>query len=135
MPTKKQKEHIREWVVALRSGKYKGGDTEGRLRKVSKEGLIYSVLGVACDVSGVGEWGAAGFYVQSYDGSGNMSKAVVAHYGVNEKGGMGNPRIPRPLGEGKYGEPNGLVCLNGDHTFTVLADAIEAYYLKETDNE
>src|SRR4051812_22232694 len=43
-------EHIRAWVDALRSGKYER--TTGWLRW----GNGYCCLGVACDISGLGEW-------------------------------------------------------------------------------
>lgn len=39
------------WVAALRSGNYKQG--QGRLRRADD---TYCCLGVACDVSGRGEW-------------------------------------------------------------------------------
>lgn len=48
--TDKGKKFIRKWVKALRSGKYIQGT--GRLRV----GDSYCCLGVACDISGLGEW-------------------------------------------------------------------------------
>lgn len=46
------RENIRKWVDALRSGEYRQG--YGRLR--SDGSNAYCCLGVACDVSGVGRW-------------------------------------------------------------------------------
>jgi len=45
-----QAAHRKQWVDALRSGKYKQGT--GRLR----DGDMYCCLGIACDISGLGEW-------------------------------------------------------------------------------
>lgn len=45
-----QKEHRKQLVEALRSGEYKQG--RWRLRN----GDAFCCLGVACDISGVGEW-------------------------------------------------------------------------------
>lgn len=48
------KENIQKWVDALRSGKY------GQVRYVLKGAKGgYCCLGVACDISGLGEWGEA----------------------------------------------------------------------------
>jgi len=45
-----QAEHRKQWAEALRSGKYEQG--LGRLR----DGDKFCCLGVACDISGLGEW-------------------------------------------------------------------------------
>jgi len=45
-----QTEHRKQWVEALRSGKYQQG--KGRLRNGDK----FCCLGVACDISGLGQW-------------------------------------------------------------------------------
>lgn len=45
------KEHVREWVDALRSGKYR--QARGQLR--DDEGKM-CCLGLACELSGTGEW-------------------------------------------------------------------------------
>ena len=46
-----QAEHRSDWVKALRSGKYKRA--VGQLHDADGN---YCVLGVACDISGLGEW-------------------------------------------------------------------------------
>ena len=51
--TEELKEHRAKWVEALRSGKYE--QTDGVLR--DKEATGYCCLGVACEISEVGEWG------------------------------------------------------------------------------
>ncbi len=45
-----QAEHRKQWVEALRSGKYQ--QTKNALR----DGAGFCCLGVACDISGVGSW-------------------------------------------------------------------------------
>jgi hypothetical protein len=47
---KPNKKNIRMWVEALRSGKYKQGDSVLKMRDA------FCCLGVACDISRVGEW-------------------------------------------------------------------------------
>lgn len=42
--------NMAKWIVALRSGKYRQG-----LRQLRMNGA-YCCLGVACDISGLGEW-------------------------------------------------------------------------------
>lgn len=43
-----------EWATACESGRYVQG--RGNLRSVANETCTYCVLGVGCDVSGLGEW-------------------------------------------------------------------------------
>ena len=50
MTVEEQTENRQKWVTALRSGKYE--QVEGMLH--SKNG--FCCLGVACDISGLGEW-------------------------------------------------------------------------------
>jgi hypothetical protein len=59
------REHMQQWVDALRSGKY----TQGRsaLRNRDDE---YCCLGVACDVSGTGKWRPTG---EIYDAEGKAT--------------------------------------------------------------
>lgn len=56
-----QKEHRRLWVEALRSGKYQ--QAKNRLRVANG----FCCLGVACDISGLGEWSGSGFYLYEDD--------------------------------------------------------------------
>ena len=50
-----KQEIAKQWVEALRSGKYKQG--KGQLMAVVSENeKEYCCLGVLCDLSGVGEW-------------------------------------------------------------------------------
>ena len=52
-----QAEHRAQWVVALRSGKYK--QSMGKLRVAD----AFCCLGVACDISGLGEWTLHNYYL------------------------------------------------------------------------
>lgn len=52
-----QRAHRRKWVKALRSGKYEQG--RGLLK--DSQGA-FCCLGVACDISGLGEWYAGNYY-------------------------------------------------------------------------
>lgn len=50
--TEEIKEHRKEWVAALRSGKYK--QAVGKLKKTDEDGALrYCCLGVACDLVGL----------------------------------------------------------------------------------
>jgi len=64
-----QAEHRKQWVAALRSGKYQQG--EKRLRTGDK----FCCLGVACDVSGLGQWVEA----IEYDDDGNVVENVQVY--------------------------------------------------------
>lgn len=53
-------QHRLEWVEALESGEYT--QTNEQLRRGSGNFTMMCCLGVACDLSGVGEWDKYGFY-------------------------------------------------------------------------
>lgn len=50
--TKEQIERVKKWVAALESGEYK----QGQFYLHDAENQTYCCLGVACDLSGLGEW-------------------------------------------------------------------------------
>ena len=111
------KENIRKWVEALRSGEYRQG------RKLLRVGDRFCCLGVACDVSNVGEW--------------QRRKGITFEY--EEEMGMLPPAVCDWLGVAS-GDPVLYVSdkradkasqLNDrDHfTFSQIADAIERTYL------
>jgi len=52
-----QAEHRQQWVDALRSGRYE--QAKGKLR----DGDKFCCLGVACDISGLGEWDMQSLYI------------------------------------------------------------------------
>ena len=64
-----QAEHRQQWIVALRSGNYKQG--KGALRNSNE----YCCLGVACDISSLGEWGDDREFSKQYIVSNNRPNA------------------------------------------------------------
>ena len=115
------KENIRKWVEALRSGEYKQG------RELLRVGDHFCCLGVACDVSNVGEWQRrTGITFEYEEEMGMLPPAVRDWLGV----ASGDPVLYTPIGHGDKASQ-----LN-DHdrfTFAQIADAIERTYL--TDDE
>jgi hypothetical protein len=108
--------NMRKWVSALRSGKYKQGQCALRYRG------RFCVLGVACDVSGLGEWRGRDFDLDEYavrDGDASpvvMPLEVADWYGV-----ASSPAVKTTRG------CEFLTTLNDAFglTFSELADAIE----------
>lgn len=47
-------EHVKQWVAALRSGKYEQGI--GLLRAMTPDGARYCCLGVGCEEAGIISW-------------------------------------------------------------------------------
>lgn len=117
------RERIQMWADALRSGEYKQGtgtlkDEDGR----------YCCLGVACEISGLGEWDTARRYVIS-DGSMDgdydiafMPQSVAEWYGFEN----GNVRLDTVMGR-----PEFATTLNDAYryNFKEIADAIERTFL------
>lgn len=106
-----QANRIREWVKALRSGKYK--QARGALRNDN----AYCCLGVACDLSGVADWKDLEESGWVYDGeSGFPSHAVLSIFGLTPA------------------EASSLAELNDSGgIFTEVADRIEASILPLAD--
>ena len=83
-----QAEHRATLCEALRSGRYPR--TTGALRRSYKKKHMYCVFGVACDVSGLGEWAEGrlssidSYIVDSTDTpSGYPPTAVTDYYGLH----------------------------------------------------
>lgn len=117
------KENIRKWVDALRSGEFK--QTTGRLRNDAGE---YCCLGVACEVAikdGIDLVPFDDGYLRpellGYTG-GTMPVAVREWLGLS-----GDPII----GTGEFGLPLSAISTNDSHgwSFDQIADAIEREYL------
>src|SRR3990167_8465561 len=73
------KARVRRLVTALRSGKYKRG--KGQLRDDDK----FCCLGVACDISGVGEWQGDAYVVKKWGaGFATLPGPVAKYFGFNE---------------------------------------------------
>jgi hypothetical protein len=118
------KDHIRRWVMALRSGKYE--QTTGALRK----GDAYCCLGVACEVSGVGEWRGSttadllpAYGNDDYRESGILPTPVINWLGLDD----GDPMLVNP----ERGGSTRASEWNDEHgaTFEEIADFIEATFL------
>ncbi len=108
------KERAMELVAALRSGKYKQGFDQLRLRDA------FCCLGVACDISGIGQW----VREEQYDCAGDcrigaLPTSVQDYFGFRTC-------------EGEiYGGPS-LAHLNDEErkSFAEIADVIEANWEK-----
>lgn len=114
------KENIRRWVEALRSGNYKQG--KGYLQVVDEFSVSYCCLGVACDISGLGKWEHE-LDSHSYLGEEAVLPSHVRRWlGLDED----NPAV-KTLDDDWYG----LAYLNdrGGYTFNDIADAIERTWL------
>lgn len=112
-----QREHRKLWVEALRSGKYR--QTDAALRR----GDGFCCLGVACDISGLGEWsdtdvdGKVIYRVGEEPAPNYLPKAVVSWLGVAGY----NPRVKVDGGT----EVLAMMNDNGS-SFTEIADIIES---------
>lgn len=115
------KENIQKWVNALRSGEYWQG--YGVLRTPVTQVVQtykYCCLGVACDISGVGEWYGDFYGVQSKDARNiQLPKVVCVWLGIE------NPDVPLKT------VSNAIVANDREGwSFYRIADAIEETYLK-----
>lgn len=119
-------ENAQKWVAALRSGEYKQGRCALRLLDDS-----YCCLGVACDISGLGEW------EHDYDHR-------IYRVGEHEAQDSLLPEtVRRWLGlrtaSGRFSPVDALYVRNDKgHSFAEIADLIEAEppgLFEETDAE
>ena len=106
-----QKQHRAELVEALRSGRYKQAQYSLR------DGDYFCCLGVACDVSGLGEWDN----FQYLNNSIYLPSEVMKYYGFNEKEGLffafkNGPKIRKFLSS----------LNDNSYTFKEIADVIES---------
>ena len=109
-----RQQHRNDWVKALRSGEY--NQIQGRLKR-NDEG--FCCLGVACEISGVGQWLGAGYDTQNDFRSNVLPGIVVDFYGLRENGGKYND-------ESVEGGINSLYALNdGGKNFEEIATVIE----------
>ena len=117
---KPNKKRIRKLVAALRSGKYR--QTRGRLK--GKRG--YCCLGVACEISKLGEFDEVGSYVTGLSwrdcSTETLPDSVIEYYGfVNSC----------PVLKTRTGKESDAVSMNdgGHNNFYDIADAFERTYL------
>ena len=149
MPTytpEEQKEHRRLWVQALRSGEYE------QCREQLHTETGYCCLGVACDISGLGEWGTPGranvgkiesetltWYIlqdESEMSATTLPDSVMHWLGFSSNSGVFNSRIkqvpadalPEELNDVLADSGKSLAVLNDrGFTFHEIADIIEAF--------
>ena len=106
-----QKEHRKELVRALRSGDY----TQVKQRLHTDDG--YCCLGVACDISGLGEW-----VTNTHDQHGQ--KSYIYKVADDDWGDVGLPLAVRQYyGIGEFGDE-----IRPDGTVTMRVDRREALY-------
>lgn len=74
MTTPEQLEHREQWVEALLSGKYPQGKSK------LKSGPRYCCLGVACEISGLGEWSTYDSYIVGAERSPSVLPQAVADW-------------------------------------------------------
>ena len=107
-----QREHRKQWVEALRSGKYQ--QATGQLRNPETDGMC--CLGVACDISGLGRWNETDYstLARNYYGDlGAPGSEMLSWLGLSD--GCGD------FAGGALTELN-----DNGKTFSEIADIIEA---------
>lgn len=107
------KDRIREWVEALRSGKYK----QGSYGLKSEDCDSY----VGCDISELGVWDGEFYSNEEFTEWGLLPILVSNYYGLES----GDPYVTYK------GKKHTLSCLNDDFdlSFDEIADLIEKEYL------
>jgi hypothetical protein len=121
------KENIRKWVEALRSGKYTKGVEN--LRNINDE---YCCLGVACDVSRVAEWKRGEEDAQSVFSYLTPTKNATAYLPIEVQQWLGVDEDDVRLYSGG-GKKEKATYLNDNRGFTFLeiADCIERTFLAD----
>lgn len=107
-----QREHRKIWVAALRSGKYR----QGKMQLRTAEGMC--CLGVACEISNLGEWDGDGGYCTPADHYDRM----ILPAEVRDWLGLRSA-------DGKFGQGHErrLTVMNdGGASFDKIADKIDA---------
>ena len=119
-----QKEHRRMWVEALRSGEYEQGKGVLCHKDEDDENVKYCCLGVACEISGLGEFVPRPNFpiaALNFATGEEQSQHVVLPYAVRDWLGLGDE-------EGSY--HNGSVSLTRNNDagvpFTSIANIIES---------
>jgi hypothetical protein len=109
-----QREHRKLWVEALRSGKYE------QAAQALRRGQGFCCLGVACDISGVGEWSGAAYVVDTFDASASILPRAVRDW-------LGLAHVGAEYGDRDGIDGKQLTAKNDSGaTFAELADIIES---------
>jgi hypothetical protein len=112
------KENMRKWVDALRSGKYEQANENLR------EAGHFCALGVACDISGLGEWDDNDYYFidDEHKSDEELPPPVQEWLGLTD-----NPLVDLPA------DGRNIAELNDDgYKFEEIADIIEKEFLNES---
>ena len=114
------------WIKKLEDGSYTQGN--GALRRKEDEGDLYCCLGVLCDISGFGEWGAVGAYGTHVEYIHGADSAVgILPWELAENLGVYTDGSPR-RGDGfanRYGTPMGMN--DSGVTFSGIATALKEF--------
>ena len=119
------RENVKKWVAALRSGDYKQATNQLRLRN------SFCCLGVACDISKVGEWKDNNRYVCTFeDGYPDSNRDLELPPKVLDWLGMSDPDPIIDMINNSYLNCSCANDIKG-WDFDKIADAIEKYYLSD----
>jgi hypothetical protein len=112
--TEQQRENVTKLVAALRSGKYQ------QARSALRIDYRFCCLGVACDISGVGQWEDGYYRCPTSEESGYLPEDVQPMFGFGDCGPIItiNGKADRLAGHNDCGA-----------TFSEIADALEQQIL------
>jgi len=113
-----QAEHLKQWIEALRSGKYEQGMHKLRI------GDRYCCLGVACDISGLGKWEMANIAIPQ-----DMYVNTPHQYRVGDKMKLATLPIPVKDWIGIWDENAFELLVDANDkgvSFNQIADIIES---------
>jgi len=122
--------HIRAWVKALRSKKYK--QAQGGLRRqIEDGGFGYCCLGVACEVfrlkTGKGDWGNTVFSSAGQREPNFLPKAVQRWLGIDSKDPVLKEQKDEDLAASELND--GEIEVRKPYGFPRIASLIEKRYL------
>jgi hypothetical protein len=104
--------NAQKWVDALRSGKYQ------QATSFLRNGDRFCCLGVACDISGIGNWSGNSYVIKGYGSSKLIPDEVQKWLGLRDNAGYIS------------GDPEGThLAFENDHgaTFERIASLIEEH--------
>ena len=126
---KPNKERIQKWVDSLRSGKY------SQTTQTLQDSTGYCCLGVACELSGIGDWDEdLNYDIEGVKESECLPKHVADWYGIEQDALV---EIERIEGSPFSQDLEYITLLNDDYkmSFTEIARCIERTYLWEKEDE
>jgi hypothetical protein len=121
--TEERRERVRAWVEALRSDEYVQGKCTLRGEAPDRPER-FCCLGVACDLSGLGEWSGTAYCVGGHSSATTLPRPVADWYGL--PGGDPSVRAHWP-----HLDRVALSTLNDGmgYTFDQIADCLEKEFL------